>query len=132
MLDPFKRPDLIILVRSLGHGRFEARHAGRVIVRSSRVPFFDAARCLVAEGFPPGAVLGMRHRGSHDVTLRARLGAAAKLTVDDHNASFANWQPFDRSQSGGNRPMVGPPMRLLRPEAPQAAAMPASARRRAS
>src|SRR5262245_46726042 len=61
--------------------RFSARLDGRLLVKSSRTPFCDAARLLIAEGLDPSCTLVMRHRGSEVDVLRARLGVAAGLTV---------------------------------------------------
>jgi hypothetical protein len=64
----------------------------------SRQPFFDGARELIARGHDPRTMLVMRWAGSKDWALRGPLGAAAKLTVDEHNGTtFAKWKPFPRS-----------------------------------
>ena len=66
---------------------------GRVLVRSSRQPFLDAARVLVGEGHDPGMVISMRHGGSAVDALRAKLGVAARLTVNEPATRFARWKP---------------------------------------
>jgi hypothetical protein len=105
-------PDIVITAYPAGlHGCFAVRHAGRVIVTASPTPFCEAARILLAEGFPVGAVLGMRHQGADDIALRAKLGAAAKLTVDEHHNRFTKWKPFGGLPDGVCRSAVGPPMR---------------------
>jgi hypothetical protein len=68
----------------------------------SRQPFFDGARELIARGHDPLTILVMKWAGAKDWALRGRLGAAAKLTVDEHNATFAKWKPFSRS-AGSSR-----------------------------
>jgi hypothetical protein len=45
-------------------------------------------------------MLVMRWAGSKDWALRGPLGVAAKLTVDEHNGTFAKWKPFSRSAGG--------------------------------
>jgi hypothetical protein len=35
--------------------------------------------------------------GAKDWALRGPLGVAAKLTVDEHNGTFAKWKPYSRS-----------------------------------
>ena len=72
--------DIAVTAYPRRDGRFEVHHAGRVLC-TSREPFCEAARRLLAEGFPPGAVLGLRHIGQHDIALRGRLARAAELTV---------------------------------------------------
>jgi hypothetical protein len=85
-----RRPDItepqakqhLLIVEPVGRrGKFAARLDGRLLVRSSRTPFLDAARALIAEGVDPSTVLVTRHAGSEVDALRARLGVAAGLTV---------------------------------------------------
>jgi hypothetical protein len=61
-------------------------HHGDTLLATSRTPFFDGARKLLERGADPADVLTMRHRGSDTVSLRARVGTAAKLTVHETNA----------------------------------------------
>src|SRR5258707_4965341 len=56
---------------------------GTVIVRSSRQAFLDAARVLVAAGHDPDSWLEGWRPGATAFALRARLGIAAGLTVDE-------------------------------------------------
>jgi hypothetical protein len=77
----------------LDPGRFTASVDGRVVVESSRQPFLDAARALIAEGQHPDTVIVMRHDGTVTDALRARLDAAARLTVDESTTRFARWKP---------------------------------------
>jgi hypothetical protein len=75
-----------ILITPARPGRFDARLAGsdQYLVEGSRTPFCDAARALLAAGLAdPGDTLAMRHAGSEHDALRARVGVAAKLTVDE-------------------------------------------------
>ena len=39
----------------------------------------------------------MRWAGAKDWALRGSLGVAAKLTIDEHNGTFAKWKPLSRS-----------------------------------
>ncbi len=99
--------DIAITAYPRRDGRFEAHYAGRVLC-VSREPFCESARRLLAEGFPPGFVLGLRHVGSQDTALCSRLARAAALTV----RGGADWVPrFHRWKAS---PSVGPtpPMRL--------------------
>src|SRR5262245_17674728 len=92
----FEYPSIVIIAKPFGSGgRFQVKHAGRVIVASSGTPFCAAARVLLAEGHPPGATLAMRYQGEADFALRGKLGAAAKLTVKDSRHGkpvFARWK----------------------------------------
>ena len=90
----FRIPDIVIEVRPIGGGKFAVKHAGRLLIGSTATPFCDAARRLLAEGFPPGSVLGMRHQGKADIALRGKLGHAARLTVreDESPPRFARWK----------------------------------------
>jgi hypothetical protein len=63
----------------------------------SRQPFLDGARQLLARGHDPQTMLMMRWAGAKDWALRGPLGVAAKLTVDEHNGTFAKWKPYSRS-----------------------------------
>ena len=113
MLDMVKRPgngcgrdaasqltEILIFVEPVSRGRFCARLAdgGRVIVRSSRQPFLDAARRLIDLGYDPTTLLVMRHAGSDTDCLIAQIGAAAKLRVkeDRGRPRFVPWEPIPR------------------------------------
>jgi hypothetical protein len=82
-----ERPQLVIIVApvpgSAGHFRAQLEGTDEVLVASSRQPFVDSARALVAKGFDPNATLIMRHSGSNVVALKARLAVAAKLGVEE-------------------------------------------------
>jgi hypothetical protein len=82
-----ERPALIIVVSpvpgSPGHFRAQLEGTDEVLVASSRQPFVDSARALVAKGFDPNATLIMRHSGSDVVALKARLAVAAKRDVEE-------------------------------------------------
>jgi hypothetical protein len=62
----------------------------------SRTPFFDVARKLIAQGYDPGITLILRHAGSDIDTLRARLGTAASLTVEEtgYGPQLRRWKPI--------------------------------------
>jgi hypothetical protein len=63
----------------------------------SRQPFLDGARKLLARGHDRRTMLVMRWAGAKDWALRGPIGLAAKLTVDEHNGTFAKWKPYSRS-----------------------------------
>ena len=84
-------------------GRFDAVVDGNVIVTATRQPFLDGARALLAEGANPQATIILKHPGSETDCLRARLGAAAKLTVEESNRgkpTFRRWKPRPLSPEG--------------------------------
>ena len=87
-------------IKPLGSGRFAGYVCGHPIVRSSRTPFFDAARALIARGSPPAAVMVMAHSNGTQ-SLRATLAAAAALSVEeaDRPPQFRKWKP--RPTTGG-------------------------------
>jgi hypothetical protein len=76
---------------------YEARLDGHdYVLCVSRTPFFDAARKLIAQGYDPGITLILRHAGSDTESLRARLGTAASLTVEEtgYGPQLRRWKPI--------------------------------------
>jgi hypothetical protein len=70
---------------------------GEMICRS-RTPLLTAARCLLSRGLArPNDRIVMRYTGSRDVTLSARVGAAAQLRVEegDRPPRFRPWVDRD-------------------------------------
>jgi hypothetical protein len=63
----------------------------------SRQPFLDSARKLIAKGHNSATLLAMQWAGAKDWALCGSLKAAANLTVDEHNGTFAKWKPYSRS-----------------------------------
>jgi hypothetical protein len=78
-------PVVIVVSSTKSAGHFQARlqQSNEVLVQNSRQPFVDAARVLVKRGQDPDALLVMKRLGSDIVALRAPLGKAAKLTVEE-------------------------------------------------
>jgi hypothetical protein len=100
-------------------GRYTAWLGDRVLAHS-RQPFLDAARELIALGCDPSAILLLRHAGSATVALRATVGGAARLTVDeDPRPRFRRWRAWDRPPPiAGDTP--APPLdRSRRPDGPR-------------
>jgi hypothetical protein len=89
---------LCIIVAPLYHrpGIYAAWLDGRLIHRASRQPLLDAARALLAAGYDPSTTLVMRHGGSNADSLRATIGAAAKLTVTERSRHGPRFEPFQR------------------------------------
>ena len=94
------------------HGRSRASlPVGTILVDSSRQPFLEAARVLMAASHSPNSWLEGWRPGSSTWALRARLGIAAGLTVDESKTVFAKWKAFSRSA-------VSPPIRANENVAP--------------
>jgi hypothetical protein len=65
-------------------GAFAARLEGEsTVLVVSRAPFLASAWKLIAAGYPPDAVFMMRRGGAEGFDLKARLGKAAKLTIEE-------------------------------------------------
>jgi hypothetical protein len=94
---PVGRKSIELVVSPAGRlGHFRAQLAQRELV-TSRQPLLDSARILLGEGCDPTTVLVMRHAGSQTESLRATIGAAAKLTVAEGELDpprFRAWKPF--------------------------------------
>ncbi|WNJ91765.1 hypothetical protein [Bosea sp. 685] len=64
-------------------------------VCTSKTPFYSAARALLKQGHDPLAVLYMHTDASPNWSLRAPLGRAAKLTVQENAAHGPRVVPYD-------------------------------------
>jgi hypothetical protein len=88
--------EISITVASRGRGKFVVHLDGRLLV-TSRTPFCEAARVLLAEGHDPAVVLQMRRpdRAACCWDLRGPIGKAASLTVREDNGppQFAPYRP---------------------------------------
>jgi hypothetical protein len=67
-------------VRKLSAKLYEVSLNGEVLCQSE-TPLFSAARILMSRGVDPKTELIMARLGSNRTLMRARLGAAAELTV---------------------------------------------------
>jgi hypothetical protein len=99
------RPDgcltstLVVIVTPVpsGTGRYQARlEDDDHLLCLSSTPYFDAARKLLNEGYDRNLTLVMRHTGSQTECLRAPLGAAAALTIEEtpYGPQLRRWKPF--------------------------------------
>jgi hypothetical protein len=87
---------LIIVVKPIGSGRFEAILDDRILCQST-TPFLSAARVLEAEGIPKNTKIIMRHIGQNHDALRSTVEAASKLAVDETKTTrFVKWRPFPK------------------------------------
>jgi len=93
-----------IIVSPAQPGRFEARLDGEVLC-TSRTPFLSAARVLLTRGALPDDQLAMSHAGSNTAAMRAAVGAAAKLTVDETSGNGTpRFRPCDPPQMSKQPP----------------------------
>jgi hypothetical protein len=69
-------------------GRYRVYLGPRLLVAGTRTPLLDCARELIRLGADPDAIVVMRHAGASHDALRARLGTAAGLTVDEDRCRF--------------------------------------------
>jgi hypothetical protein len=103
-----QRSPIVIIVSPIktSPGRFQAALSttGELLVASSRQPFVDSARVLVEKGCDPTVMLVMMHAGSTVVALRARLGKAARLSVEE-GVNGPRFVPFRKDL----KPYVGAP-----------------------
>jgi len=86
----------------------------------SREPILESARVLLDEGHSPASVLRMWHSGAEHWALRAQLGKAARLTVEEsaHGPTLRGYRPStgstveaarsDRIQHEGDGPLNKP------------------------
>jgi hypothetical protein len=87
-------------------GRYKAVLAdGTVLLKSSRQPLLDGARALLAQGIDPETVLVMARKSTGTESLRAKVGDAAKLTVQEGDRvgpRFVKWKPYPQSLADEN------------------------------
>jgi hypothetical protein len=96
-----------IVVAPIGRGRFAAYIASRRLVVSP-TPFLDAARVLLAQGHAPATILQSRRpdRAACCWDLRATIGVAARLTVDERTGTrFRRWEPSKRFRGAARSPI---------------------------
>lgn len=109
---------LVIVIAPVDGVRFTASLHSKVLC-TSRAPLLSAARVLRAQGYSKDCTLVMRHAGSPTDALRADLGVAATLTVNE----AAHGPVFRRHKTQGDGPQPKCPETLLKP--PSVRSMPA-------
>jgi hypothetical protein len=85
------------------YGTFDA-YLGERLLTTSRQPFLDSARVLLAEGIDPATPLVMRRAGSQTDSLKGAVSAAAKLTVKETSTVgpiFRKWEPYPFQKGQG-------------------------------
>lgn len=115
-ISPVGQAPLVIVVAPVRErpGAFSARLRERTICRATNTPLLDAARVLLDEGHDPTTVLEMWREGATEFALRAQLGAAEKLTVEESAHG-----PVFRTHRKASRGAVGAPG--IAPNVPAAA-----------
>jgi hypothetical protein len=102
---------LIIVVTEIeGRGRYEAHVGDRIIVKSSRTPFLDAARVLLAEGYDRTTRIFMRHAHDGIDCLTSTVGKAATLEV--YEDERGGRPPVFRKWRHSHTPRQSPPIDL--------------------
>src|SRR5262249_29121958 len=93
---------VIVVAPHGASGNYAARLVGSdEILCVSRTPFLSAARELLKRGFDPSTIICMRQAASSPDCFRARLAAAAKLSVKEEDGRpprFVLWNERDLGQ----------------------------------
>jgi hypothetical protein len=94
-MEPTELTTHTIAIVPAAPGRFGAYYGDRLLVAASRTPFLDDARALLAEGLAaPDDDVVMVFRANPSIEcLRAKVGAAARLTVNEDSPRFAKHDP---------------------------------------
>ncbi|TXM64588.1 hypothetical protein FV226_26300 [Methylobacterium sp. WL12] len=94
----------IIIIPSPSHKRRYDAYLGTTLLCTSRIPFYDGARELLKLGYPPEALVNMRHRGkAYPSFVPIELAQAAKLTVRENDEDglrvrlYEPYQPRERN-----------------------------------
>ena len=98
LTEPFAiaRPIVLVIKPSGKAGRFSACVGDELIV-TSRLPFLDGARALLARGYDPATPYNMRHANSETLSfVTTTIGLAAGLSVNDaRTPRFQKFIPFE-------------------------------------
>jgi hypothetical protein len=87
---------IVLVIRpSGGAGRFLG-YVGDELVVTSRQPFLDGARALLARGYDPATPYNMRHANSETLSfVTTTMGHAAGLSVNADRTRFQKFMPFE-------------------------------------
>jgi hypothetical protein len=88
---------IILVIKPSGRaGRFLGYLGDELIVPSSRQPFLDGARVLLARGYDPSTPYNMRHANSSVLSfVTTTIGHAAGLSVNADRTRFQKFTPFE-------------------------------------
>lgn len=95
-MNPHVTPQALTIVVSEVPGRpsqFMATLNGSELV-TSKTPFLDSARALLASGYDPATILLMKWVGKDVVSLSGRLGELSKLDIRDDNSRGPEFIPY--------------------------------------
>src|SRR5262249_6475146 len=92
---------VVIVAWPRGRGLFDARVDRQVIVAKTREPFLSACRVLLQRGWDPNRVAVMRHACSSTIALKAPIGVAAGLTVEEGSGERIRLRRWRPPPSGG-------------------------------
>jgi hypothetical protein len=85
----------VVFTRSVARGRSEVRYECVAhVLLTTRQPLLDTARLLLKVGCRTDAIIARRRLGGNADDMRAALGVAARLTVDETRTLFVTWKPF--------------------------------------
>ena len=86
----------VLVIKPSGRaGRFFG-HIDDDLIVTSRQPFLDGARALLARGYDPATPYNMRHTNSDALSfVTTTIGRAAGLSVNADRTRFQKFIPFD-------------------------------------
>lgn len=107
----------VVFTNPVARGKSEVRYEGVAeVLFVTRQPLLKTARLLLKLGCRPDAIIARRRVGRDADDMRAKLGVAARYTVDEAKTVFAIWKPFWQStvrattaESGGPADVVSRP-----------------------
>jgi len=87
---------IILLIKPSGRaGRFLG-YLGDELIVTSRHPFLDGARALLARGYDPATPYNMRHANSDVLSfVTTTIGHAAGLSINADRTRFQKFVPFE-------------------------------------
>jgi len=78
--------------------RYTVWYQGEILLKSSRVPFCDAARALLAMG--KTGSLQVKRRGSDRIEARSNIESLAKLSVKDGGGASPHFREYKEFGNG--------------------------------
>jgi hypothetical protein len=98
---------LVVIAPTDQPGCYSGTVNGELLVLSSRTPFLDAARVLVERGCDTNSILIGRHAGSDTNALIAKIGVAARLTVEENRHGTPTFRPYRAVRNGVGKAPYG-------------------------
>jgi hypothetical protein len=92
-----------LILEPAGPGRYRPLLDGAAITKPTRQPLLDAARVLLAPGYPADTPITARHVGSDVIAMRSTVGEAARWTIEEPDRGGLRKRPWmPRSSWGGS------------------------------